>query len=252
MPTRISVKPSPTVRLVDFEARNIDTLRTLMKGKTHGGSPDAWLKLGFTVPLEFVDVIYEVYCSRVCSHQLVRHRIATSFIQHSGRYGSYRETGDGSYTFILPRSLIRERGGELEKLFSEIVSTYELMVDSGVPLEEARRVIPESIQTFLIVKFNLRSLGSFLKQRMCSMAQPEIRYVALEMFHELSKKIGELRIDAELINRYLLPPCVTMGRCLNTMEANRECLRNGLFKAIEEHAPEDRISELKSFVESFT
>jgi len=251
MAIKVNIKPNPTVHLVDFEAKNVETLRQLMKGKTHGGSPDAWLNLGFTVPLEFVGITYEVYCSRVCSHQMVRHRIGTSFIQHSGRFGYYKECGDGTYTFILPRSLIKERGKDIEGLFSEVVSKYELLASSKVPLEEARRVIPESIQTFLIVKFNLRSLGSFLRQRLCSMAQPEIRYVALDMFSQLSKKFNELQVDTKLVNKYLLPPCTTMGYCLNVEKANQECLRNGLFKAIEEHAPEDRVNELKKFVESF-
>ncbi|MBO3802248.1 MAG: FAD-dependent thymidylate synthase [Thermoproteota archaeon] len=251
MAAKIIIKQNPTVNLIDFEAKNVEMLRRVMKGKTHGGSPDAWLNLGFTVPLEFVDLTYEVYCSRVCSHQMVRHRIGTSFIQHSGRFGYYKECGNGTYTFILPRSLIKEKGNEIEGLFSEIISKYELLASSKVPLEEARRVIPESIQTFLIVKFNLRSLGSFLRQRLCSMAQPEIRYVALEMFSQLSKKFDELQIDSKLVNKYLLPPCATMGYCLNVEKANQGCLKNGLFRAIEEHAPEDKINELKSFVESF-
>lgn len=113
----------------------------------------------FIVPLEFVDVTYEVYCSRVCSHQMVRYRIGTSFIQHSGRFGYYKECGDNSYTFILPRSLIKERRNDIERLFSEIISKYELLTSSKVPLEEARRIIPAVIIRGLNYKRAEEGLG---------------------------------------------------------------------------------------------
>jgi len=217
-------------------------LRELMKGKTHGGSPQAWLDLGFTVPLEFIGVTYTVYCSRVASHQIVRHRIGTSFIQHSGRFGSYAQVGDeNSYTFIIPNSLLNsdKKREEVEKSIFTAVEAYENLLKDGAPLEEARRVLPESIQTYLIIKFNLRSLGNFLRQRLCSMAQPEIRYIAIEMLYQLHFALKENNFSEEDIKgiyRYMLPPCVITNYCLNNEEVkNQNCLIEGLQRAIEKH-----------------
>jgi thymidylate synthase ThyX len=148
---KIVLTPTPQVVLEEVEG-NFEKLRELMKGKTHGGSPQAWLDLGFTVPLEFIGVTYKVRCSRVASHQIVRHRIGTSFIQHSGRFGSYAQVGDENrYTFIIPNSLLNsdKKREEVEKSIFTAVEAYENLLKDGAPLEEARRVLPESIQTYL-------------------------------------------------------------------------------------------------------
>ena len=42
------------------------------------------IKLGHLSPIEFAEAVFEVVCSRVCTHQLVRHRIA-SYAQESQR-----------------------------------------------------------------------------------------------------------------------------------------------------------------------
>jgi thymidylate synthase (FAD) len=238
---KIVLTPTPKVELEEVEG-NFEKLRELMKGKTHGGSPQAWLDLGFTVPLEFIGVTYKVHCSRVASHQIVRHRIGTSFIQHSGRFGSYAQVGDeNNYTFIIPNSLLNsdKEKEKIDSAISNAVETYESLLKDGASLEEARRVLPESIQTYLIIKFNLRSLGSFLRQRLCSMAQPEIRYIAIEMLYQLHfalKKNNFSEEDIKGIYRYMFPPCVITNHCLNNKEVkNQNCLIEGLQRAIEEH-----------------
>jgi thymidylate synthase ThyX len=90
-------------------------------------SPEAWSQLGFTVLLEFIDVEYTVKCSRVCSHQIVRRRIGTSFIQHGGRFGDYLQIGDeDSLTFISPNSILKnkEKRENIENVVRTAVDAY--------------------------------------------------------------------------------------------------------------------------------
>ncbi|MGC9132068.1 MAG: FAD-dependent thymidylate synthase [Candidatus Micrarchaeia archaeon] len=254
------LKSHPEVELVKIEG-NLEDLKELMKEKTHGGSPKAWLQLGFTGPLEFIDVEYTVKCSRVCSHQIVRHRIGTSFIQHSGRFGDYSQVGDeDSLTFIYPNSILKnkEKREIIENTIRTAVDAYQKLKESNTPLEEARRVLPESIQTYIIIKFNLRSLGNFLRQRLCAMAQPEIREVAIQMLYQLDWGLNELgwsKEEKKLLYTYLLPPCVTIKHCINNKPVNDiECIKNGIKKAIEEHGEVksfDRKVEMRSIINLF-
>ncbi len=138
--------------------------------------------------------------SRACSHQLVRHRIA-SYSQQSQRYVPYNEMG-----FIMPES-IRKKGLEKEvELFAENAKNlYKRLVESGVPKEDARFILPTGMETKIVVTMNARELLHFFTLRLCERAQWEIRKLALLMLKEVKKV-------APNIFRGAGPPCIR-GPC---------------------------------------
>ncbi len=116
--------------------------------------------------------------SRACTHQLVRHRIA-SYSQRSQRY-----VDEGEFDYVTPPSV--QQSEEARKAFERtmdlLIGEYEKLKDMGVPKEDARFVLPNACTTTIIVTMNARSLRNFLRVRLERHAQWEIRQLAQEMF----------------------------------------------------------------------
>lgn len=112
--------------------------------------------------------------SRACSHQLVRHRIA-SYTQRSQRHRKDKDFG-----YVIPDSI----WGNVDamemyaKMMNEINECYQELMDFGVPNEDARYVLPNASCTDIMVTMNVRELRSFFKARCCQKAQWEIRQMA--------------------------------------------------------------------------
>ncbi len=116
--------------------------------------------------------------SRACSHQLVRHRVA-SFSQQSQRYVSH----DQPFEAVTPDS-IREQQPLAERFDAHMQASHELYRDllaAGVPAEDARFVLPNAAATKLVMTMNARELRHFFVLRCCRRAQWEIRAMAKEM-----------------------------------------------------------------------
>jgi thymidylate synthase (FAD) len=150
------------------------------------------LKLGHLSPLEHVSFNFGVEgISRACSHQLVRHRIA-SYSQQSQRYvGEHSEKNKDSveqiFDFVIPPSIeaagksewFVEKMREIQKWYDELV---EALGDSGEKAnEDARFILPNAAETKIIITMNARELLHFFSVRCCNRAQWEIRDLAIEM-----------------------------------------------------------------------
>ncbi len=140
--------------------------------------------------------------SRVTTHQLVRHRLA-SYSQQSQRYTRM----DRQSAFIVPES-IRE-DPEMDARFTELskkaLALYLDMLESGIPAEDARYILPNAANTRIIVTMNARELLHFFRLRTCLRAQWEIRGMAAEM-------LRLARPAAPVIFRKAGPACIS-GPC---------------------------------------
>lgn len=116
--------------------------------------------------------------SRACSHQLVRHRLA-SYSQQSQRYVRLSDP-----RVIYPPDIEAE-GGEPKRLFDEAVGEgvrhYQALLAAGAEPEDARYALPQAIETKIVVTMNARELLHFFTLRTCQRAQWEIRHLAEEM-----------------------------------------------------------------------
>lgn len=139
---------------------------------------------------EHAAVTFKVYgISRACSHQLVRHRMA-SYCQVSHRYTKPNLYGDW---YVVPPYI--EADGELFESYRYHMNSsaveYNYMIKSGIKPEDARYVLPESTKTDIMVTMNVRELYHFLNLRTDEHAQWEIRNMAWEIYEQVSAINGQ-------------------------------------------------------------
>ena len=116
--------------------------------------------------------------SRAMTHQLVRHRLA-SYNQQSQRYVTYAEEP----AFIVPPDIEADpvRRAEFLGVCRASFDAYRAMLDAGTAPEDARYLLPNAMETKIVVTMNVRELLHFFELRCCKRAQWEIREVALRM-----------------------------------------------------------------------
>lgn len=158
--------------------------------------------LGHLSVLEHVSFSFGVEgISRACSHQLVRHRLA-SYSQQSQRYVSHKKR----FSAVTPESIAGQP--ELNERYQQMLDTihgfYAEMLDAGVPAEDARFILPNAATTKIVVTMNGRELLHFFALRCCRRAQWEIQ--------ELSKRMLELvKPLAPILFAKAGPGCVRGG-----------------------------------------
>ena len=170
------------------------------------------LESGHESPFEHISFTFGIEgISRACSHQLVRHRIA-SFSQRSQRY-----CFEDGFNYIEPED-INENENE-DKFFRDFMrhskEVYSKLIDKGVKPEDARMVLPNACETKIIVTMNARELLHFFKLRCCKRAQKEIREVAF-MMKNICRKV------APNVFQYAGPNCLK-GYCT---EGEKSCMKD--------------------------
>jgi thymidylate synthase (FAD) len=156
----------------------IGDLRERISGSDIRSFLEKILSLGHHSVLEHASFTFGIEgISRVTTHQLVRHRIA-SFSQQSQRYVSHKEKFD----VVVPPSVSsnEEISEKFSVLIRDIHQLYAEMVESGIPAEDARYILPNAAETKILVTMNARELFHFFRLR-CERAQWEIRAMAVEM-----------------------------------------------------------------------
>lgn len=124
--------------------------------------------------LEHINFTFHVReISRVTSHQLVRHRIA-SYLQMSARHTKPIENH-----YVMPPSIKnKDCDCEFEVAIIDAFDTYTNLVKKGVPIEDARYILPPAFFTHISLTMNCRELRHFFKLRCDKHAQWEIREMA--------------------------------------------------------------------------
>lgn len=161
------------------------------------------LDLGHFSVLEHASFTFGIEgISRACSHQLVRHRIA-SYSQQSQRYVTAKER----FAAVTPPSIGAhpELAMRFEALLDECHTVYRELIAAGIPAEDARFVLPNAAETKLVMTMNARELRHFFELRCCRRAQWEIRAMAVAMLRECKRVAPLLFADAG-------PGCVA-GAC---------------------------------------
>ena len=174
-------------------------------------------------PLELISFAFEIDgCSRATTHQLVRTRIGAGFMQHGGRDNDWRHrrwtlpetvaraseqmsgslrsnlvsclTNDGKIAIdrylrhYQEETLIRR----IHDLLYECKELYALLVDAGIPWQDARRVLPMGTQTFICANYTYPALAGVLANRLEHVMDWEINCVAQLMLRELKMKCPPL------------------------------------------------------------
>jgi len=167
---------------------------------------DKFLGYGHESILEHASFTFYVSgISRSCTHQLVRHRLA-SYTQQSMRYVNLSKLNGED--FIIPESIGNKH--PTKSLFinylEQALCCYKKLLNEGIPKEDARYVLPLATPTNIVVTMNARELLHFFALRCCLRAQWEIRELANKML-DIVKPI------APSIFKRAGPSCVKLGYC---------------------------------------
>jgi len=168
------------------------------------------VKSGHESPLEHVQFTFAIEgVSRALTHQLVRHRIA-SFSQQSQRYVKEME-----FDYIIPPSI--ETDKTLKKEFMKIINETQVSYNKILKRlskkgkeeeakEDARFVLPQAVETKIVVTMNCRELLHFFKQRCCARAQWEIRHLSEEILKTCRSCLPAIFANAGA-------KCISLGYC---------------------------------------
>ena len=206
--------------------------------------------MGHESPIEHVSFTFGIEgVSRACTHQLVRHRIA-SYSQKSQRYVT-----EGQFEYIVPPEIAGDK--KASDLFVSAMEADQKAYDSIAEIlkekhfnifkkqgfdektakrmaekkaiEDARFVLPNACETKIVVTMNARTLMNFFHHRCCNRAQWEIKEVADLMLKEVSAVAPNLFKNAG-------PSCVvgacpegkmTCGKAKEMREFYEELKKNG-------------------------
>ncbi len=187
-----------------YSNKNINELKEATEGESCHRIIKKIVALGHYSVLEHASFTFGIEgISRVTSHQLVRHRIA-SFSQQSQRYVKV----GGEQEYIIPES-VKKNKKELFLRFKELSQAcftfYQEMLKEGILAEDARYILPQAIATSIIFTANARELIHLFRLRCCNRAQWEIRELAISML-KLVKEV------APGIFKEAGPPCL-IGPC---------------------------------------
>lgn len=162
------------------------------------------MKYGHKSVSEHVSLTFAISgISRSCSHQLVRHRIA-SYSQQSQRYCDIN-----NLDVIIPKNIKNNNDAynDFVNLMNDVENLYRQFIDDyNIPKEDARFILPNAIGTNLVMTMNCSELLHFFGQRLCSKAQWEIR--------ELAKKMLKLAKDElPVVFKEAGPKCMKLKYC---------------------------------------
>lgn len=189
---KICYSPSGAVDILEGldEKKTVSFLKMLRES----GHLSPFEHASFTFAIEGV--------SRVATHQLVRHRLA-SYSQQSQRYVSMDEQA-----CIVPDSVLKNKKtlSLFESQAESAWQCYRELAALGIPKEDARFILPHGAETKLVMTMNARELHHFFSLRLCKRSQWEIRELARKMLILVREAAYELFETAG-------PSCVTEGVC---------------------------------------
>lgn len=197
---RLCYSPSTAAQLK--ESMTLEEVGKLVRLLVNSGHLSTFEHASFTFGVDGI--------SRACSHQLVRHRLA-SYSQQSQRYVRF---GEGS-GFVVPPKIAEspEALAVFEKAMKAAQEAYDRLVELGkagglkdeAVQEDARFVLPNAAETRIVVTMNARELRHFFGVRCCRRAQWEINALAWHM-------LFLARGAAPLLFRKAGPVCLH-GKC---------------------------------------
>ena len=169
----ISSTPNPEMTIAecartcyDSKAKDVEGARKMIK---------SLIKAGHTAMIEHASITFKISgISRVVTHELVRHRIA-SYAMRSQRY-----VNESVPTFVVPNEIASNNEARIlfEQAMQNAWFAYKKLQEYGLKNEIARYVLPNAAESVICTTINFRALRNFFKLRLSKRAQPEIRELA--------------------------------------------------------------------------
>lgn len=136
-----------------------------------------------------------------CSHELVRHRIA-SYVQESTRYVKYE---NGEMEFIRPIFSNTDMYDVWFQNCLDCETAYIHMREAGAQPQEAREVLNNSFKTQIRITRNFRAMREFLSLRCAKPAHPHIKEICIPLLLLLKQKFpiifDDIKYDEEFLEK---------------------------------------------------
>lgn len=194
------------------------------------------IQLGHHDVMEHGSLTYSLEnVSRVLTHQLVRHRIA-SFSQQSQRHVIIGKNG----WYVKPPSIRNEKvqvevnNAKIELSYDDFMAIseqiYKSFSEKGLHKEDARFLVPSACKTNITITANPREFRHIFSQRCDSAAQWEIRDVSWAML-ALAKLIAPTIFKTfdfpASKDRYALERCTRLDELLSDYRSSFEKAERG-------------------------
>ncbi len=193
-----------------YSPSGVEELKEKIEAKDQAAFVEKLASIGHLSPVEHVSFSFGIEgISRACSHQLVRHRVA-SYSQQSQRY-----VKEEQFDYVIPPSIKQDPAlvKEFEKCMADAQKNYtkvlrrleELGYKGEAGQQDARYLLPNAAETKIVVTMNARELLHFFRVRTCNRAQWEIREMAERMLALV--KVAAPTIFAKAGPACLYAPC---------------------------------------------
>ena len=171
-------------------------------------------------PMEMIHTLWLLNdVTRAFTHQLVRYRIGTAFVQESMRFLGRKNV----FKVLMSGNTSWKLLGQYGDANANSVQTYMDLLDEGVTSEDARGVLPTNILTHIYFDCSLRTLAMMTTQRLCCQAQGIWTPIIIEFRKQVRGRLG-----AEIAD--LLKAPVELGNpCGYGASFDRPCIwKNGI------------------------
>lgn len=198
----------------------------------------ACVQSGHTSVLEHANYTFEIKgVSRALLAQLTRHRIA-SYSVRSQRYCKEDYADGAEPSFVIPQLgvPISEAAKVYMNSIKHSFDAYDTLCEIGIKPEDARMVLPNACNTTIMMTINLRSLGNFMGERLCTRAQWEIRKLAKLMKKEILSTMTDE--EANFFGSYWLVPKCRQHK-LPMCEEHKGC---GFSPSIKDYCLEEKLN----------
>lgn len=207
-------------------------------------------RTALAMPLESVHFQFHISgVTRGFTHQMVRQRTA-AYSQESTRFA----VKDGAALPVgLPPSIAGTEGGQplgaeyskaewqrnvWDECVEHIGQAYLHLVESGMPAEDARGLLPTNLLTQINYHTNLRNFLDEGGKRLCTQAQFEWRVVFAKMLEAIRAypdagvyqrtaygkvEFGNPQWQFDAIADLFRPVCYAKGRCVFNADFDRKC-----------------------------
>ena len=178
------------------------------------------IKSGHERVMEYVNVemIIDGYSAKVLREYYTHIGGSPTRLQASTRYINYSK-GDG-FNYTTPKS-IDTNGCWLvwSELMNTINDTVKLLIDEGVPVEDATMALPLAYSSKMVDKRNLRNFVDMSRQRMCNRAYWEYR----ELFNDICNALREYSDEWKwIVDNLFHAKCDEVGYCTETKSCGRK------------------------------
>jgi thymidylate synthase (FAD) len=171
---------------LSFNKKNMDTEREFIRMLINNGH--------FSV-LEHASATFRINgCSRAFTHQLVRHRLC-SFTQQSQRY-----VDESKFNYIEPKAINDNKRAHsiFVNFMNKAREVYAELQKLGVKNQDARFVLPNAIESKIVVTANFRQWRHIIELRGNPDAQWEIRDVIIKILKILKEHVPTVFEDFEV------------------------------------------------------